>query len=177
MKMPSTPVLFGIGAAVVVVLVVISKLRSSGSSAAATTTATPTGSATGVDVGQLSSFESSLTSELDAWEAQQAAGSGSQTTPGSTTTSTSSPPPLPSSGATRASNPAPVVTSAKSSINLRTLGTLETEAQLAGLPGSLQANDLNPAYIVASERQAAKQGISLAQAYKEEVTNTVPGYA
>ena len=178
MKMPSTPVLFGIGAAVVVVLVVISKLHSSAPTAA-TTAATPTGSATGVDVGQLSSFESSLTSQLDAWEAQQAAGSSSTatTTPTTTTTSPAPSSPIPSSGTTPASNPAPVVASAKSSINLRTLGTLESEAELAGLSGSLQANDLNPAYIVASERQAAKQGISLAQAYNEEVTNTVPGYA
>ena len=174
MKMPSMPVLLGIGAAVVVALVVTSKLHSS---APSTATTAPASSATGIDAGQLASFETSVTSQLDAWEAQQA-GSGSTATTTPTTTTTSSAPssPLPSSGTTTAANPAPVVTSAGSSINLRTLGQLESEAQDAGLSGSLQANDLNPAYIVASERQAAKQGISLAQAYNEEVTNTVPGY-
>lgn len=161
MKMPSTPVLFGIGAAVVVVLVVISKLRSSGSSAAATTNATPTGSATGVDVGQLSSFESSLTSELDAWEAQQAAGSSSQTSTSSTTTSTSSPPPLPSSGTTTASNPAPVVAST---------GKQLTATQIAAFAASSITSD-----ITAIEHSHAVTGIPLSKLAQEEVAASLSG--
>lgn len=170
MKMPSTPVLFGIGAAVVVVLVVISKLHSSAPTAAATT-ATPTASATGVDVGQLSSFESSLTSELGAWEAQQAAGSGSSsssktsssstTTTPTTATSTSSPSPLPSSGQTTASNPAPVVSST---------GKQLTAAQMEAFAASSIMSD-----VTAIEHSHAVTGIPLSKLAQEEVAASLSG--
>lgn len=116
MKMPSMKTLAIGGAGIVVAIVVFSKLHASSSTSTTTASgATSSGStpanSTGVDTGQLGSFETSLTSELDAWEAQQTAGGGSTSTSTGSSTPTATSSPIPSSGSVPQSNPAPVVTS------------------------------------------------------------------
>lgn len=138
MTLPPTKTLLIGGAAVVVALVVISKLRSSGSAPAAATTTSPSagaGAATGVGAGQLASWESSLTSQLDAWEAQQtAAAATTSANPPAGTTTASNPPPtvIPigagatstdTSSSSSASTPAPAATPVASAASAQdTLG-------------------------------------------------------
>lgn len=114
MKMPSTKTLAIIGAVVVVAIVVIGKLRSSSSSTTSAQTTTSDAS-TGVSTGQLSSFESEITSALDSWEQSQGSSTSTSTSSSgsspSSTSSGSSTSPLPATGTVGASNPAPVVAS------------------------------------------------------------------